>query len=107
MQVILLEKIAARRWTDAELGAVACHGRHDRAALDTVRRVAHRLARRHHRVQDRERVAAQELEGPGEGSGVGAGLGDSVALITDGRFSGATHGLMAGHVARLLRPGMA
>ncbi len=30
---------------------------------------------------------------------VGAGLGDSVALITDGRFSGATKGLMAGHVA--------
>jgi dihydroxy-acid dehydratase len=30
---------------------------------------------------------------------IGAGLGDSVALLTDGRFSGATHGLMAGHVA--------
>lgn len=30
---------------------------------------------------------------------VGAGLGDRVALLTDGRFSGATHGLMAGHVA--------
>ena len=30
---------------------------------------------------------------------VGAGLGDSVALLTDGRFSGATHGLMAGHAA--------
>jgi dihydroxy-acid dehydratase len=30
---------------------------------------------------------------------VGAGLGDSVALITDGRFSGATRGLMAGHVS--------
>ena len=30
---------------------------------------------------------------------VGIGLGDSVALLTDGRFSGATHGLMAGHVA--------
>ena len=30
---------------------------------------------------------------------VGAGLGDSVALVTDGRFSGATRGLMAGHVA--------
>jgi dihydroxy-acid dehydratase len=29
----------------------------------------------------------------------GAGLGDSVALVTDGRFSGATRGLMAGHVA--------
>ena len=26
----------------------------------------------------------------------GAGLGDSVALLTDGRFSGATHGLMVG-----------
>ena len=30
---------------------------------------------------------------------VGAGFGDSVALLTDGRFSGATRGLMAGHVA--------
>ncbi len=30
---------------------------------------------------------------------VGAGLGDSVALITDGRFSGATHGFMAAHIA--------
>jgi dihydroxy-acid dehydratase len=30
---------------------------------------------------------------------VGAGLGDSVALITDGRFSGATRGLMVGHVS--------
>jgi len=30
---------------------------------------------------------------------VGAGLSDSVALVTDGRFSGATRGFMAGHVA--------
>jgi dihydroxy-acid dehydratase len=30
---------------------------------------------------------------------VGAGLGDSVTLVTDGRFSGATRGLMVGHVA--------
>ena len=30
---------------------------------------------------------------------VGEGLGESVALLTDGRFSGATHGLMAGHVS--------
>ena len=30
---------------------------------------------------------------------VGRGLGSSVALVTDGRFSGATHGLMVGHVA--------
>jgi dihydroxy-acid dehydratase len=33
------------------------------------------------------------------GAIVGSGLSDSVALITDGRFSGATRGLMAGHVA--------
>jgi dihydroxy-acid dehydratase len=30
---------------------------------------------------------------------VGQGIGQEVALLTDGRFSGATHGLMAGHVA--------
>jgi dihydroxy-acid dehydratase len=30
---------------------------------------------------------------------LGAGLGDSVALVTDGRFSGATRGLMVGHVS--------
>jgi dihydroxy-acid dehydratase len=49
-------------------------------------------------------------EGPAGGPGmremlgvtaalVGEGLGDSVALLTDGRFSGATHGFMAAHVA--------
>ena len=49
-------------------------------------------------------------EGPAGGPGmremlsltasvVGAGLGESVALVTDGRFSGATRGLMVGHVA--------
>ncbi|MCS6788095.1 MAG: dihydroxy-acid dehydratase, partial [Aigarchaeota archaeon] len=30
---------------------------------------------------------------------VGAGLGDSVAMVTDGRFSGATRGMMVGHVS--------
>ncbi len=65
-------------------------------------------------------VAAQQIEpgdiivirneGPAGGPGmremlhvtaaiVGEGLGEEVALLTDGRFSGATHGLMAGHVA--------
>ena len=29
----------------------------------------------------------------------GAGLGDKVALITDGRFSGATHGFVVGHIS--------
>jgi dihydroxy-acid dehydratase len=49
-------------------------------------------------------------EGPAGGPGMremlavtaainGAGLGESVALLTDGRFSGATHGFMAGHLA--------
>jgi dihydroxy-acid dehydratase len=33
------------------------------------------------------------------GALVGEGLGESVGLLTDGRFSGATHGLMVGHVA--------
>jgi dihydroxy-acid dehydratase len=33
------------------------------------------------------------------GAIVGAGLGETVALLTDGRFSGATHGLMIGHVS--------
>jgi dihydroxy-acid dehydratase len=33
------------------------------------------------------------------GALVGAGLGDTVALVTDGRFSGATHGIAVGHVA--------
>ena len=52
-------------------------------------------------------------EGPAGGPGmremlavtaalVGEGLGEDVALLTDGRFSGATHGLMAGHVALIL-----
>jgi dihydroxy-acid dehydratase len=33
------------------------------------------------------------------GALIGEGLGDSVALVTDGRFSGATHGMMVGHVS--------
>ena len=55
-------------------------------------------------------VVVIRYEGPRGGPGmremlavtaaiVGAGMGDSVALLTDGRFSGATRGLMAGHVA--------
>ena len=55
-------------------------------------------------------VVVIRYEGPQGGPGmremlavtaalVGAGLGESVGLLTDGRFSGATRGLMAGHVA--------
>ncbi len=55
-------------------------------------------------------VVVIRYEGPSGGPGMremlavtaaimGAGLGESVALLTDGRFSGATRGMMAGHVA--------
>jgi dihydroxy-acid dehydratase len=55
-------------------------------------------------------VVVIRYEGPSGGPGmremlgvtaaiVGVGLGDSVALLTDGRFSGATHGLMIAHVS--------
>jgi dihydroxy-acid dehydratase len=55
-------------------------------------------------------VVVIRYEGPRGGPGmremlavtaalVGAGLGESVALLTDGRFSGATRGFMVGHVA--------
>src|SRR5438046_7111307 len=55
-------------------------------------------------------VVVIRYEGPRGGPGmremlgvtaalVGEGLGESVALLTDGRFSGATRGLMVGHVA--------
>jgi dihydroxy-acid dehydratase len=55
-------------------------------------------------------VVVIRYEGPKGGPGMremlgvtaaimGAGLGDSVALVTDGRFSGATRGFMVGHVA--------
>jgi len=55
-------------------------------------------------------VVVIRFEGPKGGPGmremlaptsaiIGAGLGDSVALITDGRFSGGTYGMVVGHVA--------
>jgi dihydroxy-acid dehydratase len=55
-------------------------------------------------------VVVIRYEGPKGGPGmremlavtgalVGQGISDSIALITDGRFSGATHGLMVGHIA--------
>jgi dihydroxy-acid dehydratase len=65
-------------------------------------------------VQDEQIVAGDVVviryEGPKGGPGmremlgvtaalIGQGLGDDVALITDGRFSGATHGFMVGHIA--------
>ena len=64
---------------------------------------------RDHRIKPGD-VVVIRYEGPVGGPGmqemlsvtaalVGEGLGESVALLTDGRFSGGTHGLMIGHVA--------
>jgi dihydroxy-acid dehydratase len=72
----------------------------EEAAFDAVQRQAIRAGD----------VIVIRYEGPSGGPGmremlavtaaiVGAGLGDSVALVTDGRFSGATRGFMVGHVA--------
>ncbi|MBL8292563.1 MAG: dihydroxy-acid dehydratase [Bryobacterales bacterium] len=63
----------------------------------------------HGRIQPGD-VVVIRYEGPKGGPGMremlgvtgaimGAGLGDSVAMVTDGRFSGATRGFMVGHVA--------
>ena len=73
---------------------------HEQEAFDAIRQG---------RIQPGD-VMVLRFEGPVGGPGmpemlavtaalVGAGLGDSVALVTDGRFSGATHGLVVGHVA--------
>src|SRR5262249_60571644 len=72
----------------------------EEAAFDAVQ---------HQRIKPGD-VVVIRYEGPKGGPGmremlavtgaiVGAGLGESVALITDGRFSGATRGLMVGHIA--------
>ncbi|MGA2470235.1 MAG: dihydroxy-acid dehydratase [Solirubrobacteraceae bacterium] len=72
----------------------------EEAAMDAVT---------HGRIQAGDILVIRN-EGPAGGPGMremlsvtaalsGAGLGEEVALLTDGRFSGATHGLMAGHVA--------
>ena len=72
----------------------------EEAAFEAVQRQA---------IQPNDVVVIRN-EGPAGGPGmremlavsaaiVGAGLGESVALLTDGRFSGATRGLMAGHVS--------
>jgi dihydroxy-acid dehydratase len=72
----------------------------EEAAFDAVQ---------HQRIKPGD-VIVIRYEGPSGGPGmremlavtgaiVGAGLADSVALITDGRFSGATHGFCIGHIA--------
>ena len=72
----------------------------EEAAFDAVQKQQNSAGRR------RRDSLRRPVGGPGmremlavTGALVGQGLGDSIALITDGRFSGATHGLMVGHVA--------
>jgi dihydroxy-acid dehydratase len=95
-------------------GAVVKVAGHEPQLLTGRARVFEREEDAMHAVDARKIVAGDivviRYEGPKGGPGmremlgvtsaiVGQGLGESVALITDGRFSGATRGLMIGHVA--------
>jgi dihydroxy-acid dehydratase len=95
-------------------GAVVKVAGHEPALLTGRARVFEREEDAMHAVDAREIVPGDVVviryEGPKGGPGmremlgvtsaiVGQGLGDGVALVTDGRFSGATRGLMVGHVA--------
>jgi dihydroxy-acid dehydratase len=95
-------------------GAVVKVAGHERTLVEGRARVFEREEDAMHAIDAREIVAGDivviRYEGPKGGPGmremlgvtaaiVGQGLGDSVSLVTDGRFSGATRGLMVGHVA--------
>jgi dihydroxy-acid dehydratase len=95
-------------------GCVVKLAGHERRSHRGPARVFDSEATCYEAVRDRRIVAGDVVviryEGPVGGPGmqemlsvtsalVGEGLGDSVALITDGRFSGGTHGLMIGHIA--------
>ena len=110
---------AARRLLDPlrQPGPRGLHpqaGRQDRRPVrrprPRIRERGRRLRRRAGRAIVKGDVIVIRNEGPAGGPGmremlgvtaalVGRGLGDDVALITDGRFSGATHGFMVGHIA--------
>ncbi|HEY0396278.1 MAG TPA: dihydroxy-acid dehydratase [Candidatus Elarobacter sp.] len=95
-------------------GAVVKVAGHEPSLLSGRARVFEREEDAMHAVDARAIVPGDivviRYEGPKGGPGmremlgvtsaiVGQGLGDSVSLVTDGRFSGATRGLMVGHVA--------
>jgi len=95
-------------------GAVTKIAGHEPTLLSGRARVFEREEDAMHAIDARDIVAGDivviRYEGPKGGPGmremlgvtaaiVGQGLGESVALVTDGRFSGATRGLMVGHVA--------
>jgi dihydroxy-acid dehydratase len=106
--------IAILRGSLAPEGAVVKLAGHDRTRHEGPARVFDSeeeafAAVQAGKIQDGD-VVVIRWEGPKGGPGmremlavtgaiVGRGLGDSVVLVTDGRFSGATHGFMVGHVA--------
>lgn len=106
--------IAILRGSLAPEGSVVKLAGHDRLQHSGPARVFDSEEDAFAAVQDKKIQAGDVVviryEGPKGGPGmremlgvtaalVGQGLGDSVALITDGRFSGATHGFMVGHIA--------
>jgi dihydroxy-acid dehydratase len=111
---------AILRGSLAPEGCVVKLAGHDRTAHRGPARVFESEEEAFAAVKAREiepgEVVVIRNEGPAGGPGMremlqvtaalqGEGLGDSVALLTDGRFSGATHGFMAGHVAPEARRG--
>ena len=106
--------LAILRGTLAPEGCVVKLAGHERRLHRGPARVFDSEAACFEAVKERRIVAGDVVviryEGPVGGPGmqemlsvtaalVGEGLGDAVALITDGRFSGGTHGLMLGHIA--------
>ncbi|HEY8632361.1 MAG TPA: dihydroxy-acid dehydratase, partial [Candidatus Limnocylindrales bacterium] len=106
--------LAILRGTLAPDGCVVKMAGHERRQHRGPARVFDSEADCYAAVRDRRIVPGDVVviryEGPVGGPGMqemlsvtaaltGEGLGDSVALITDGRFSGGTHGLMIGHIA--------
>jgi dihydroxy-acid dehydratase len=106
--------LAILRGTLAPDGCVVKLSGHNRVLHTGPARVFDSEEAAYAAVQARKIVAGDVVviryEGPKGGPGmremlavtgalVGQGIGDSIALITDGRFSGATHGFMVGHVA--------
>ena len=106
--------IAILRGSLAPEGSVVKLAGHDRLKHSGPARVFDSEEDAFAAVQDKKIQAGDVVviryEGPKGGPGmremlgvtaalVGQGLGDSVALVTDGRFSGATHGFMVGHIA--------
>jgi dihydroxy-acid dehydratase len=106
--------LAILRGSLAPDGCVVKLAGHERRSHRGPARVFDSEGAAYEAVRDRRIVAGDVVviryEGPVGGPGmqemlsvtgalVGEGLGDAVALITDGRFSGGTHGLMIGHIA--------